>query len=115
MRSTSAMAPSSESSAAASPSSEAARSTATRVPRRQLFASADRVCPALRRRLCSPSRKEPIVSPSPDNRARAAALVCGLALAYALALLYFATHGRPNLDEGMFVWAGKLVTQGRLP
>lgn len=48
----------------------------------------------------------------PDN---GAPLLCGLALAHALVALVFAAHGRPNIDEGMFLWAGRLVAEGSLP
>lgn len=36
-------------------------------------------------------------------------------LTHTLVALVFATQGRPNIDEGMFVWAGRLVAEGRLP
>jgi hypothetical protein len=55
------------------------------------------------------------VTPSLDNRSRAPLVLCALVLPYVAVALVFATQSRPNIDEGMFLTAGRLVADGRLP
>ena len=51
--------------------------------------------------------------PRPDKRG--ALVVAGLTLAYGAVACVFAAMGHPNIDEGMFLWAGRRVAEGALP
>jgi len=55
------------------------------------------------------------VTPSLDNRSRAPLVLFALLLPYVAVAFVFATQSRPNIDEGMFLTAGRLVADGRLP
>ena len=59
--------------------------------------------------------QKPIVTPSLDNRSRAPLVLCALLLPYVAVGLVFATRSRPNIDEGMFLTAGRMVAEGHLP
>ena len=55
------------------------------------------------------------MTPSLDNRIRAPLVLCALLLPYVAVGLVFATQSRPNIDEGMFLTAGRLIADGHLP
>jgi hypothetical protein len=50
-----------------------------------------------------------------DNRRRGVLVLSALLAAYAAVAFVFATSARPNIDEGMFLDAGRLVAEGHLP
>ena len=55
------------------------------------------------------------MSPRPDNRLHSALALGAMLIVYAAIGLFFAAHARPNIDEGMFLSAGRLVSEGQLP
>ena len=50
-----------------------------------------------------------------DAQRRRATALAGLTLLYAAVAVVFAAHARPTIDEGIFLWAGRLVAEGQLP
>jgi len=55
------------------------------------------------------------VTPVPDNRHRGAWVLLALLATYAAAAFGFAARALPNIDEGMFLYAARLVAEGALP